>query len=445
MSDLLEKLRRLRQFVLHDVWSIELAGASGARGIISRLIRTIHLVIRGYYEDALTTHAASLTFSFLMSLVPVLAIASALLNGLGGGKSATKSLLAFTDSMPPEAKEFVANVVAIVERTNFVALGWAGVIVLFITAIQVLANIEDSFNKIWGVKDRRSWWQRFTNYTSLTIMVPMLVVAGFALSASVRSGVLKTAEFAWLNQGFLYVTPLFATWLAFFLLYTFMPNTRVEKRASVFAAFIAALMWLGWQKMYLVFQFGLARYNAIYGTFASIPVFLFWMFIGWTIILLGAEFCFALQNQATYHLERIAQSANVEARLTLAMGLLADAATNFAGGSTTFNTEQFGQLRRVPSRLVHDIVGLLCRGGLLVEVAGKPGLFALNRTPEKIRVKEIFDLLLQDGTAAAPLGLTKNLHPSVNRVLAVWNEGGANSLGEKSLAAMIAEPPAAPT
>ena len=243
----------------------------------------------------------------------------------------------------------------------------------------------------------------------------------------------------------MYVTPLFATWLAFFLLYTFMPNTRVEKRASVFAAFIAALMWLGWQKMYLVFQFGLARYNAIYGTFASIPVFLFWMFIGWTIILLGAEFCFALQNQATYHLERIAQSANVEARLTLAMGLLADAATNFAGGSTTFNTEQFGQLRRVPSRLVHDIVGLLCRGGLLVEVAGKPGLFALNRTPEKIRVKEIFDLLLQDGTAAAPLGLTKNLHPSVNRVLAVWNEGGANSLGEKSLAAMIAEPPAAPT
>jgi membrane protein len=442
MSELHEKLHKLKKFVLHDVWSIELAGASGARGVISRLIRTIHLVIRGYYEDALTTHAGALTFSFLMSLVPVLAIASALLNGLGGGKSATKSLLAFTDSMPAEAKEFVANVVAIVERTNFVALGWAGVIVLFITATQVLANIEDSFNKIWGVKEPRSWWKRFTNYTSLTIMVPMLVTAGFALSASVRSGFLKTAEFAWLNQGLLYITPLFATWLAFFLLYTFMPNTRVEKRASVTAALFAALMWLGWQKVYLVFQFGLARYNAIYGTFASIPVFLFWMFIGWTIILLGAEFCFAVQNQATYHLERIAQSANVEARLTLALGLLAEATETFARGSTTFNTEEFGQARHVPSRLIHDIVRLLVRGGLLVEVAGQPGQYALNRTPEKIRVKEVFDLLLQDGTAASPLGLTKNLHPSVNRVLAAWNAGGADSLGAKSLADLIAESPA---
>ncbi len=434
MSGLLEKVRSLKKFVLHDVWSIELAGASGARGVVSRLIRTIHLVIRGYYEDALTTHAGALTFSFLMSLVPVLAIASALLNGLGGGKSATKSLLSFTDSMPAEAKEFVANVVAIVERTNFVALGWAGVIVLFITATQVLANIEDSFNKIWGVKEPRSWWKRFANYTSLTIIVPILVTAGFALSASVRAGVLKTAELAWLSQGLLNLTPLFATWLAFFLLYTFMPNTRVEKRASVIAALVAALMWLGWQKMYLVFQFGLARYNAIYGTFASIPVFLFWMFIGWTIILLGAEFCFALQNQATYHLERIAQSANVEARLTLALGLLADAATIFSRGSTTFNAEQFGHERRVPIRLVHDIVRLLCRGGLLIEVAGQPGSFALNRTPEKIRVREIWDLILQDGTAPGPLGLTKNIHPAVARALQSCNGGVASALADKTLA-----------
>ncbi len=434
MPDLLEKLQALRTFVLHDVWSIEVAGARGLRGIVSRFIRIVHLVIRGYYEDALTTHAGSLTFSFLMSLVPVLAIASALLKGLGDSKHAVTRLLEFTDGLPPEAKEFVTNILSIVDRTNFVALGWAGVIVLFITAVQVLANIEDSFNIIWGVKDRRSWWLRFTNYISITIVVPVLVTAAFALSASVRAGVLKVTEFEWLERGLLKTTPLLTTWLAFFLLYTFMPNTRVEKRSSGIAAFFAALLWLGWQKSYLIFQFGLARYNAIYGTFASIPVFLFWMFIGWTIILLGAELCFALQNQATYHLERVAQSASVEARLTLVLGLLADAAENFAQGSTVFDAEAFGRDRRVPIRLVNDTTRLLCRAGLLVEIAGSPGRFALQRTPDKIRVQELFGLLLCDGTAAAPLGLTKNLHPAVARALAAWSTGGSAALGEKSLA-----------
>ena len=442
MSDLIEKLRRLKQFVLHDVWSIELAGASGARGFFSRFIRIAHLVIRGYREDDLPIHAGALTFSFLMSLVPILAIASALLKGLGAGKQTFDKLLTVDGALPVQGEEFVKNVIAIVDKTNFVALGWIGVVVLFITAVQVLATVEDSFNKIWGVENSRTWWQRFTNYTSLTIVVPILVVAAFALSTSARAGVLQKTEMLGLVRDALIFTPLLTTWLAFFVLYSFMPNTRVEKRAAATAAFAAALMWLGWQKVYLLFQFGIARYNAIYGTFASIPVFLFWMFIGWTIILLGAEFCFALQNQATYHLERVAASANVQARLTLALGLLADAAQNFARGFTTFDIEQFGQTRRVPIRLVHDVVRLLCRGGLLVEIAGKPGLYALNRTPEKIRATEIFALLLQDGTAAPPLGLTKNLHPAVNTVLAAWNRGGSNALGAQTLQELAAEPPA---
>jgi membrane protein len=217
-----------------------------------------------------------------------------------------------------------------------------------------------------------------------------------------------------------------------------MPNTRVEKRASFSAAFVTALLWLGWQKLYLLFQFGIAKYNAIYGTFASIPVFLFWMFICWTIILLGAEFCFALQNQSTYHLERVAQSASVEARLTLALGLLAEAAEKFAKGSTTFNAEQFGHARHLPIRLVNDMTRQLCRGGFLVEIAGQLGLYALNRTPEKIRVSEIWQLVLEDGTAPAPLGLTRNIHPAVDRALAALKDGASTSIGNRTLAELVA-------
>lgn len=438
MSGLPEKLYALKKFVLHDVWSIELAAASGTRGFLSRAIRTMHLVIRGYYEDDLMVHAGALTFSLMMSLVPFLAIASALLKGLGAGRQTMDRLVSADGALPEGGAEFLQYVVEIVDRTNFVALGWIGVIVLFITAVQVLANIEDSFNKIWGVPRRRTWWLRFTNYTSITIVVPVLVAAAFTLSASARAGVLQKFDVLGLTGLLLKFAPLLTTWLAFFMLFAFMPNTRVSKRASIVSALVTALLWIGWQKTYLFFQFGIARYNAIYGTFASIPVFLFWVFVGWTIILLGAEFCFAIENQSTFHLERVAQSASVEARLTLTLGLLAAAAENFLAGSTTFNAEQFGHERRVPIRLVNDTTRLLCRGGLLAEIAERPGQFALRRTPANIRVQELFDLILQDGTAAAPLGLTRNIHPAVEHTLKTWHAEGGSSIANKTLADMIA-------
>lgn len=443
MSQWLDKLREARKFVLHDVWSIELAGASGARGILSRIVRIGHLIARGYREDDLTVHAASLTFSFLMSLVPILAIASALLKGLGAGKGAIERLLDFNETLPKEAQEFVVNIVQIVDRTNFVALGWIGVVVLFFTAVQVLANIEDSFNKIWGVQARRTWWQRFTNYTSLTIVVPVLVTAAFALSASARAGVLQRFDLFGLTALLLKLVPLVTTWVAFSVLYTFMPNTRVSKRAAIVAGLTAALLWIGWQKMYLLLQFGIGRYNAIYGTFASIPVFLFWMFVGWTIILFGAEFCFALQNQSTYHLERVAQSASVEARLSLALGLLADATETFRRGSTVFDAGAYGHARRVPIRMVNDITRLLCRGGLLVEPADRPGCFAFNRTPDTILLREVFDLVLRDGTGPAPLGLDHAIHAGAARTLARWREEGSGSLAGRTLADLPGDGPRA--
>lgn len=439
MTTLREKFVRLREFVLHDVWSIELAGASGARGFVSRLIRVAQLVVRGYREDDLPIHAAALTFSFLMSLVPLLAIASAILKGLGAGKQTIDQLPELSgDALPVQGQEFLRRVVEIVDSTNFVALGWVGVVVLFVTVVQVLASVEDTFNKIWGVRKRRTWWQRFTNYTSLTIVVPVLVAAAFALSASARAGLLRQAYLAGFVGGLLKLAPLFTTWLAFFLLYSFMPNTRVQKRASVVGALAAALLWIGWQKSYLYFQFGLSNYNAIYGTFASIPVFLFWVFVGWTIILLGAEFCFALQNQSTYHLERVAGSASVRARLTLALGLLAEAAETFRRGTTVFDAEAFGHARHVPIRLVNDMTRLLCRGGLLLEVADRPGWFALQRTPDRIAASDLFDLVLQDGTGSAALGLGRDLHPAVNRAIAAWSARGADAFAGQSLADLVA-------
>lgn len=437
-----DHLRRVRQFVLHDAWSHEAASLSGLRGWLARAVRVGHLVLKGFREDDLPVHAAALTFSFLMSLVPLLAIASAVLKGLGGGNDMAGRLHDAVADMPESFRAFVDRILEIVEKTNFVALGGIGTVVLFLTVVQVLAGVEDTFNRIWGVQRRRTWWQRFTNYTSITVFVPVLVMAAFALSATARAGMLAgVAELDVLRQGLVRTAPLLTLWLAMFLLYVFMPNTRVQKRPAAVSSLFAALAFAGWQKLYLAFQFGIAQYNAIYGTFASVPVFLVWLSIAWMIILLGAELCFALQNHATFHMERIAGSASVRARMTLALEIMTEAGRAFASGGS-FQTESYSERHRVPVRLVNDIVHLLVRGGLLAASAGESDLYLLRRPAEAVTVREIVDLILADGTAPAELGL-REIGPGVRDALDGLDRASAGVLEQKTLQDLLRETAAA--
>lgn len=390
---------RVREFLGHDAWTAELSSVSGLRSLVIRLLRVARLVVRGFKEDDLATHAAALTFSTLVSLVPLLTLGFAMLKGFGGGEEASARLAESMASMPVQFQEFVMSMVDIVLRANFKTLGWVGVAVLFVTAVQVLGSIEASFNRVWGVKESRPLWRKFTNYISVTVVVPVLIMTAFAVSASLKSQVIaaQISELGRLYSMLLALTPLATVWVALFLLFVFMPNTHVRRRSAGASALLTALLWLAWQRIYISMQVSLSRYDAVYGTFASIPIFLLWLYVSWMLILLGAEMAFAIQHHSTYHLERIAAQASMRARLTLAVAMVLDAARALAGTRPLLNLTAYADNHRVPVRLLNDIVAHLQRGGLLAERADAPGSYLLVRDPAAIRVGDVVNLILREG------------------------------------------------
>lgn len=437
-----EFFRKARQFIVHDVWVSELSSLTGIKALIKRLFRISELVVRGFRDDNLTVQASALTFASLVSLVPILAIALSLLKGLGAGEEFILRVQDNMESMPEEFQAFIEQMFDIVNRTNFWALGWVAVVVLFLTVVQVLSSIEGSFNQVWGIKSSRAFWRRFVNYISIIVVVPVLILIAFTMNASLSSEtvIARLGEAAWIYRGLLQLTPFIMTTVAIFFLFIFVPNTSIRVRPALISAIITALLWLGWQSIYVSLQIGVARNNAIYGTFASVPIFLAWLYVSWVIILLGAELCFALQNHATYDLERSAGHANNRARIMLAFSICLQAGEAFLRGRSLFNAVEFAQLHRIPVRLINEIIRLLVRGDILVETAGPEPGYLLRRPLSDVTLKQIVDLVNQDGVGPERYGFGGDA-PAVFAAMECLDRGLGGALEGISLQQLLDEHP----
>lgn len=432
---------RVQTFLWRDAWTAELSSVKGLRGFVIRLLRVGQLVVRGFREDDLAAHAAALTFATLVSLVPLLTLGFAILKGFGGGEEASARLADSISEMPVQFQEFVTSMVDIVMRANFKTLGWVGVAVLFVTTVQVLSSIESSFNRIWGAKESRAIWRKFTNYVSLTVVVPVLIMTAFAISASLKKQMVLAHinETTFLYRGLLSLTPLATVWFALFLLFIFMPNTHVSRRAAAASAFLSALLWLGWQRIYISMQVALSRYDAVYGTFASIPIFLMWLSVCWMLVLFGAELAFALQHHVTYHLERIAAQASVKTKLTLAVAMLLDAARALRGEGAALNISHYAASHQMPVRLLNDLASALSSGGYLAERADNPDCYLLMRDPATIRVQDVFGLILGGDSSLSTLDI-KGVEPAVSRVISGFHEGVEKGLAGLTIGDLMAAP-----
>ncbi|MCP5488643.1 MAG: YihY family inner membrane protein [Verrucomicrobia bacterium] len=402
-------LEKIHRFVVHDAWTADASTLPGLQGFVVRVLRISRLIVQGVKEDDLAVRAAALTFSTLIALVPVLAIVFAVLKGLGAGEDALIRVEEGLDAMPVEFQNFVEQMLDIVNRTNFWALGWVGVLILFVTLIQVLNSVEMTFNRVWGVHTPRAIWRRTANYISVTVIVPVLIMSAFAASAGVANEafMVKLGEAAPFVTSLLKLTPFVVTATAFFFLFMFVPNTSVRIRSALGGAVITALLWTLWQQSYISLQVGVARYNAIYGTFASVPIFLMWLFVCWIIILLGAEVAFAFQNHETFHMERMSARASFRTRWTLAFELLREAAAKFHRGGGALDVEAYSHQHRVPIRLVQDVVHQLTDGGYLAELADHEGSYVLLRSPDQISLNHIIRLLVDEGADPGALGMTR--------------------------------------
>lgn len=405
-----KKLRAMMEVVRRAAGQPTLDSPSAVKRGLIRIFQVLALVWKGFKEDDLLIHASALTYATLMSLVPLLAIVFSVLRGLGAGQEQIDKLLEWKKNMPQEFQSFIDQVVEVVGSTNFATLGWLGLAALILIAVMVLGSMETSFNRIWAVKRSRNILRRIANYISILVVVPILMGLAGTVSAFLRSPAVmeRLGAAAGLYGGLLRLTPLLGTWMAFIFLYALIPNTRVSPAAALLSSLITALLWLGWQKLYVTMQVGVARYNAIYGTFASIPIFLAWLYTSWVIVLLGAEISFAIQNQATFHLESAASHASTYTFTLLAVMVAARAARELRQRGR-FSPAEFAHAHRVPVRLVNAVISFLTARRWIAELAERPGTYIFSRDPRTCTAADLARDAFHQGADLEILGIRKRI------------------------------------
>lgn len=402
---------RFTRFFSDAVWDMDLNAVPAFARPLLRTVRIVRLVLNGFWRNQWTLYAAALTYTTLVSIVPVLALGLSVLRGLGAGRLAEQKIKSAVATMPAEFQKFIGDLLSYVDNTSFTALGGIGLALLLLVSVRMLSQVELAFNRVWGVRSARPLFRMVSDYLSILIVVPIFMLAATTLNATHFSQV--ALAFLQEKAPMIYRTymtvlgfaPLLATWIAFAFLYKFMPNTRVRVAPALASGVIGGSLWTLWQWFYITLQIGIGSYNKIYATFASVFIFLLWVFVSWQIVLLGAEIGFALQNHATYRMEQRSYGASLKARLLLGLSVLRHAAAALIGNAPVFNLADFARNHGVPVRLLNEVIAELTHAGYLGELAGEQGIYTLLCLPDKVTVGDVMRVFLNSGSNPASLGL----------------------------------------
>lgn len=367
-----------------------------APGLLARALRFPRAVARRFWADGCLLHASALTYTTLLSLVPLLALMFAVLKGLGVQRRLEPLLLSRL-SIDPETTE---RILIYIDHTNVGTLGALGAAALLVSVISVLGNIEVSFNHIWRVRRGRTWWRQVTDYLSAVLITPVLLCAAVAITSSVQ----EQSVLRWILQAeyvgpaalwFLSLAPVVLNALALGILYAVIPNRRPHVASIAVAAVAAACAWQLVQLEYVSLQVGVAHYNAIYGAMAQLPVTLVWIYVSWAVVLAGAELAVVCEFGA--------QSAGATAAPhggAVALHVLLRAAERFRTGGGPIAPALVARELRLDRTLVADVADSLQHRGLLVAVEGADEAYVLARDPATIDLGALTELMI--GTAVPP-------------------------------------------
>ncbi|MDR0988852.1 MAG: YihY/virulence factor BrkB family protein [Prevotellaceae bacterium] len=367
-------IARLWKFLTYDIWRITESEVTKRTFSLYTIIKTIVLCLKRFTKDRLVSKASALTYSTLLALVPILAILfaiargfgfSALMeneirHGLGGGQEQTLGLLLrFVDSYLSQT------------RSSGLFVG-IGLVMLFWTVLNLISNIETTFNKIWQVKKSRTPYRMLTDYFSMFLLLPVLLVVSSGLSIFMNT-MLKDIEGYALLAPFvkflIRLVPFVFTWLMLTGLYIFMPNTKVKFKPALISGILAGTMFQAFQFLYISSQLGVSRYNAVYGSFAALPLLLLWLQISWTICLFGAQLTYAGQNIRNFSFEQDTQNISRRYRDFICILILSLIAKRFERGESPYSAEELSTGCRIPIRLTTQTICLLQEIQLLHEVA----------------------------------------------------------------------------
>jgi len=415
----MSNLERFINFIKTDIWRIRLSDLPRIKSFLIKQLRIIILSLRGFDEDKCQLRASALTFYSLLSIVPMAAMAFGIAKGFGFEKVLENQILQKLQGQEEVATRVINFAHSLLETAEGGVIAGTGVAVLFWTVIKMLGSIESSFNNIWGIKKPRSLGRKFSDYLSIMLICPVLLIMSSSITVVIISQVkLVTQKIALLGAIspiiflILKLLPYCVIWILFTFAYIFMPNTKVNFKSGILAGIVAGTIYQIVQWAYISLQIGVARYGAIYGSFAALPLFLIWLQVSWLIVLFGAEISFAHQNVETYEFEPDCLRASHSFKKLLALRIVQLCVKNFSKGERPWTATQISHALEIPIRLVNQILYELVDSGIISETKeeeNKDVAYQPARDIEAFTVKNVIDMLEQRGSDDIPFAQSKEL------------------------------------
>ena len=344
---------------------------SPLRFLLVEVAKKVLLAVRFFTAKRVMTKASALTYSTLLAIVPILAVVFAIARGFGYNKYIEMWFRDALSSQPQAADIIIGFVNSYLVHTRSGVFLGIGLLFMLYTVLMLVSNIEDAFNEIWQVKKSRSVFRTFTDYLAMFFIFPILIVLTSGLSIFIAAIADRMPDFLMLGSAVRFLidlTPYVLMSAMFVALYVFMPNTKVELRSVIVPGILAGIAMQGLQFVYIHSQIFLSSYNAIYGSFAALPLFMLWMQISWTICLFGAELCYTNQNLDFYDYDAHSGEISHRYKLMLCAVLMSRICRRFAEGKKPYSILELRQETSIPIRFVSDLLYELINAGLLTEV-----------------------------------------------------------------------------
>jgi membrane protein len=439
MANVITVVKKSWHFVSDKMWRLRSDKLSKRNSIFLRQLRIFSLAVEGFNEDKCLTKATALTFYTLFSIVPIMALAFALAKGFGFEKSLQKQLMDnYGEYSEVLSKAFIYADSLLATAKGGIIAGF-GVVLLLWSVMKLLVNIENSFNEIWEIKRGRTWLRKITDYLTIMIISPILLVISGSLTVAIQAKLGGVVYFGFLATFLLKILAWVLIAGIFTFLYMVLPNTQVKFKSAFAASVIATFLFELLQWAYIRFQIGANSLNAIYGGFAALPLFLIWVQYSWYVVLFGAEIAFANQNVDHYELENDIKNLSMRYKQVIALMIANCVAKRFYNGEKALTAQQIALQLDLPTRLARNVINDFIETSIFIEAKNendKEVVYQPGITESKLTVKFILDKLDSKGVNSLPISDTAELK-TVNKLMSELDRVMDNDLGNLKIKDLV--------
>lgn len=358
-------------FFKHRIWNVKRGEVSSFTFFIYEIIRKLMLTIGFFTSRRVMSSASALTYSTLLAFVPILSVVFAIARGFGYNKYIEIWFRHSFENQAQVAETIIGFVNSYLEHTKSGIIFGIGLVFMIYTVLMLTNNIEQTFNDIWQVKRTRSLLRSITDYLSIFFLMPIVIVVSSGMSifvVALGKSMQETVLIGPMMNAGIKMIPFVVMSLVFIALYVYMPNTKVKIRSVIVPGILAGTAMQGLQMLYINSQLWVSGYNAIYGSFAALPLFMLWIQLTWTICLFGAQLSYTNQNMEDLFVTTDFAHISHRYRILTCSLVMSFICKQFNKGEKPLSATMIKELTGIPMRLTNEILFILQQINMVVEV-----------------------------------------------------------------------------